>query len=699
MLHSARTALLIGLLLAPGHTAAQEAPGSDVDVAALEARRGEVAAELEALREAGSGAELRGALQRLERALAQLIEATRHGQELAVELESARPASLADVLPAEGPPYPVAAYDAALSAVSAAERVLEQSEDAARVATTSLETASAELEELEREARAAGTHGPDAPVRLEVASRLVQLRRVQLANARRAVSLQEVDLERQRQALERIAADVRARPGERDAALEAVDRRAVELGRQRDRLEQQLAAARRQLERVEAGAAAEGELAARRAEVSGLRRSVALLAGRLDRLDRARKRTESRFALFSADPPDRATIDAWREESRAVVAALSREAQLDRAELAALSREVASTSGAPGPWREQEVAAHRRTLESYAGNLESLEVAIGEERALQLALKARLGPPGLTEQLRRLGSAVSDLWSFELGSSEDRSVTVGKIVIALLTFVIGVFLAGVVTRLAFARLMARVGVDEGAAHAYQSLSYYVLVAIAFLIALRFVDIPLTAFAVVGGALAIGVGFGSQNVVNNFISGVILLAERPIKRGDLVDVDGTYGNVEKIGLRSTRIRTGDNIHVIVPNAAFLENKVVNWTHNDAQVRLRLGVGVIYGSPTRDVERLILQALHEHERVLKAPEPLVLFTEFGDNSLNFEARFWVRVRSILDRLRVESDLRYRIDDLFRESDLVIAFPQRDVHLDATAPLPIQLVDMRRDPGEEV
>ncbi len=302
--------------------------------------------------------------------------------------------------------------------------------------------------------------------------------------------------------------------------------------------------------------------------------------------------------------------------------------------------------------------------------------------------------PAFDEGIEEIQSKAVKLWSFEITRSEDQPVTLGKVVIALVTFLLGVVFARVVTQQLGSRVLSRAGVDEGAAHAYQSLTYYVLLAIAFLIALRAVSIPLTAFAVVGGALAIGVGFGSQNIVNNFISGVILLAERPIKKGDLVQVEQTYGNVERIGLRSTRVRTGENIHVIVPNSAFLETNVTNWTHSDNTVRIKIGVGVAYGSPTREVERLIRQAIEENPRVIPDPEPLVLFTEFGSDSLNFEALFWVRMRRMMERLTVESDLRYRIDELFREAGIVIAFPQRDVHLDASAPIPVRVVDRSED-----
>ena len=190
-------------------------------------------------------------------------------------------------------------------------------------------------------------------------------------------------------------------------------------------------------------------------------------------------------------------------------------------------------------------------------------------------------------------------------------------------------------------------------------------------------------------LAIGVGFGSQNVVNNFISGLILLAERPIKLGDLVEMEGVYGNVERIGLRSTRVRTGDNVHIIVPNALFLENKVINWTHRDPKVRITITVGIEYGSPTREAERLMKEALANHAQVLAKPGPAVLFRDFGDDALIFEIRFWIHMRTMMERLQIESDIRFRIDEVFREAGIVIAFPQRDVHLDTAKPLDVRVV----------
>jgi potassium efflux system protein len=160
------------------------------------------------------------------------------------------------------------------------------------------------------------------------------------------------------------------------------------------------------------------------------------------------------------------------------------------------------------------------------------------------------------------------------------------------------------------------------------------------------------------------------------------------------VAGTFGQVENIGARSTRIKTFDNTHIIVPNSAFLENNVLNWTHSDNLVRIRLDVGVAYGSPTRKVEELMLAAIREHDKVVVPPEPNVLFSDFGDSALMFQAQFWIVMLRPMDQRQTLSDLRFRIDEMFREHGITIAFPQRDVHLDAAGPLAVRLVDDRKD-----
>ncbi|MCB0358442.1 MAG: mechanosensitive ion channel, partial [Bdellovibrionales bacterium] len=164
----------------------------------------------------------------------------------------------------------------------------------------------------------------------------------------------------------------------------------------------------------------------------------------------------------------------------------------------------------------------------------------------------------------------------------------------------------------------------------------------------------------------------------------------IRVGDLIEVGQLMGTVKHIGLRSTHVRTGNNIDIIVPNNAFLEKDVVNWTLTNPKVRLKVSVGVAYGSPTERVRELLLQAAKECDSVLSFPPPFVLFVDFGSDALAFELHFWAKVKTVMDREGVQSDLRFTIDRRFREAGVVIAFPQRDVHLDAAAPLSVRLVN---------
>jgi small-conductance mechanosensitive channel len=303
------------------------------------------------------------------------------------------------------------------------------------------------------------------------------------------------------------------------------------------------------------------------------------------------------------------------------------------------------------------------------------------------------------ETLVLVARKAREAWSYEITTVDDSPIRVGSFVVALVLFGIGMWTSRrgsiIVGRIA----QSRFKLDVGAAHALQTISFYILIVGFTLLALRAVHFPLTAFTVLGGALAIGIGFGSQNVMNNFISGLILMLERPVRARDVVEVDGNNGMIEHIGARSTQIRSTDGRHIIVPNSFFLETNVVNWTLSDDLIRTKVTVGVVYGSPTRLVNELILRVVTEDERVLAQPEPIVIFNEFGDNSLNFDAYFWVKARSPMDVRKVASDVRFRIDDVFREHQLIIAFPQRDVHIDSTRPIEVRVLDanQRSTPDE--
>ena len=171
-----------------------------------------------------------------------------------------------------------------------------------------------------------------------------------------------------------------------------------------------------------------------------------------------------------------------------------------------------------------------------------------------------------------------------------------------------------------------------------------------------------------------------------------MVERPVKIGDVIEVDNNYGVVEDIGTRCTRVRTPGNMHILVPNSSFLEKNIINWTLADHEIRAQITIGVVYGSNTQKVKQLALQAAKEHDKVMVYPEAFVIFSDFGDNALVFDLYFWVLIKRIMDRRKIESDIRFRIDDLFREAGIVIAFPQRDVHLDTLKPLDVRVLNQK-------
>lgn len=288
------------------------------------------------------------------------------------------------------------------------------------------------------------------------------------------------------------------------------------------------------------------------------------------------------------------------------------------------------------------------------------------------------------------------VWSSEIQKQEatEYTLTVRKIAAALAYLIFGVLFARLLSRYGVRFVMNRLGAHEGASAALQSLTYYFLLIVVIVMTFKAFSIPLTAFAFLGGALAIGIGFGSQNILNNFISGIILLVERPIRVGDLIEVDGVGGTVASIGPRCTRFITFTNIDYWIPNSKLLENKVINLTFIDKVIRTTVSVGVAYGSDLRKVFQLIKKAVDDHGLINKHPEPFVTLTDFGDNALLFEVRFWITLSGKVNRLIVESDVRHRICHLFEEGGITIAYPQRDVHLDIQRPLDIRLLPNSKD-----
>ncbi len=225
--------------------------------------------------------------------------------------------------------------------------------------------------------------------------------------------------------------------------------------------------------------------------------------------------------------------------------------------------------------------------------------------------------------------------------------------------------------------------DPNLIHLIQRLLYIVALAIIFITTLSMLNVPITAFAFLSGAIAIGFGFGAQNVINNFISGWILMGEKPIRIGDFLEVEGVKGTVEEINTRSTRVRRVDGVHMLIPNSKLLENTVINWTLRDKLIRGTVSVGVAYGSDCNTVKGIMLRVANEQNETLtdKGREPQVFFQDFGDNALMFEVYFWINSQVEGGLRLVASNIRFDLNDAFNEQDIVVAFPQRDLHVDGT------------------
>ncbi len=266
---------------------------------------------------------------------------------------------------------------------------------------------------------------------------------------------------------------------------------------------------------------------------------------------------------------------------------------------------------------------------------------------------------------------------FEIGTV---NIVPVKMIVALLSFAVMLSIIGWIKRRMDKSWLNRSRMDRGSKEAMISLTGYLGVAVGFLIALSIAGVQLANLALIAGALSVGIGFGLQNIVNNFVSGVILLFERPIKTGDWIMVGSTEGYVKKISIRSTQIQTFDRSDVIVPNSELISGQVTNWMFRDSLGRVVLPVGVAYGSDTELVKSILLDIAYQHPSVItKSPilsKPWVLFRTFGDSSLNFELRCYIR--EVDNRLTVMSDMNFEIDRAFREAGIEIPFPQRDVHI---------------------
>lgn len=273
------------------------------------------------------------------------------------------------------------------------------------------------------------------------------------------------------------------------------------------------------------------------------------------------------------------------------------------------------------------------------------------------------------------------IWHYPLIQlSSGIEVTVGQISLTLMVILLGLVFIKFLQRL-LGRWMTRSDVDPNVAQTIQRVVFWGLLIVLFITALGMLRIPVTALAFISGAVAIGIGFGAQNIINNFISGWILMWERPIRIGDFLELGAMIGSVESINTRFTRVRRIDGVRLMIPNSQLLENTVVNWTIVDRNLRSHVRVGVQYGSDIPKVKQLLDQILADNPDILEEPSPSVIFEDFGDSALIFDAFFWIESAPERSPRGVRSALRFEIARVFKENDVVIAFPQRDIHVDGT------------------
>ncbi len=281
------------------------------------------------------------------------------------------------------------------------------------------------------------------------------------------------------------------------------------------------------------------------------------------------------------------------------------------------------------------------------------------------------------ETIKHILEKVNQVLSYSLLEMGESAITTWL----LLYITVGVFLVFFLTirlsRFLVNHVLVRYTNEIGIRQAIAGIVRYILIFIGLLIILQTAGINLSSLTVLAGALGIGIGFGLQHITNNFVSGIIILFERPIKVGDRIEIGETHGKVASISARATTIITNDNVSIIVPNSEFMQTKVINWSHNDYKVRFRIPVDVAYGSDVEQVIKLLKEVGSEDPDVLADPPPGVRLKEFGDNGIHFELLVWT-INAIHNRGRFMSSINVGIIKKFNKHGIVIPFPQRDVYI---------------------
>lgn len=497
--------------------------------------------------------------------------------------------------------------------------------------------------------------------------------------------------------VERVRRLQRLDPATLDLKLKELDAEERTLATERTRLEDRIA--QRSQPAADLGTLRGRELEALRSTVNVLRELQTLVhrqangwRGRPDLLADD-KSADDRRAMAAA-------LAGALDETAARQRSVADRAALLRIEMRALGNGAAARGDEQRLQEAQQL--HMTALQRLEESLRRTAVLLSRMRDDLAAREPPSGPQGWFE---RGWEGVSDglraLWQKEIFSATETTVvdgqrvtlehgvTVGKSVGLLALLIVGYWAVGVLARQIARLLEQRLQVSAQFASVLRRWINSILMIAVVLIVLRLAHIPLTAFAFLGGALAIGVGFGTQNIIKNLISGVIILLERKIQVGDVVTVGGMSGTVVTVDFRATTVRGFDGVDSIVPNSQLLENQISNWSGGGPSVRRIVAVGVAYGCDVRRAAELVATSAREHRSVLPVPAPEVLLHDFGSDALVLRLLYWTRLGGERGGPTVDSDLRFAIEQALREAGIAIAFPQRDVHLDLAGPVPVQVV----------
>jgi small-conductance mechanosensitive channel len=739
------TALIVGTLLAAGAEAGSGASAPTAVTAAstsasppppaasstveseLEQARGALA-RLQQLSDAGAPLPLLEEQRNLMNRLVLLLAAQQRG---AGAGETGRDAAVAaEPAPLGAPPYSVGEVDALRDwqdSLLAQTQSLDVSARALETQVGALLAARRKAEEVARlrQDRLSRAREPDVQARLaaevDVARLEARIAGIELARAdgERAAARERIDALAVQ--IDRAGREVeRARPHQRldEDALAQV---AASVGSARQMLVAQrrpLEARLHALERTASGAAggnpaAMRELAALRSRLEVMTELEQIETGR-DEVWRQRKLAMGAAGNAGDAAQARAVVGRSIEQLGLRAQATAERLALARTTLRAQRLRVDALTDAAA----EEVAAERRALDAmqlFVDALETVQERLSRlQRLLQRSqddLAAHASEPPLPDRFWSvLRHAITAVWQYELFSvsestqvegravTQDYGVTVGKSIGVLGLFVIGWLLSRRLTHALVGLLVRRLQLSPQVGKVLSRWLLSLLVVAVLILVLKLARIPLTAFAFLGGALAIGVGFGTQNIIKNLISGVIILFERKVRVGDVVTIDGVSGIVSSVDLRATTVRGFDGIEAIVPNSQLLENRVSNWSYGDPVVRRSVAVGLRYGHDARLAAAAVLGCANADPAVLRSPAPEVLFDDFGPDAQALRLLYWLRLGGPRSGPTVDSDLRHAISEAFATQGLVMAYPQRDVHLDVVGPLDVRLHGVNRPQAQQ-